>query len=161
MMLLHTEKDRNRKYFNYYYIAPFLQKHPIILISLSLILGQGLLFTAKIIEVCWIKITSLLKGIWMHYCYASDLLPRTKIYPQRQRRTGRSIRVSFVKLPVCWRVTFLITIGPHKKIWCADGRHHFNRLVSVEAAATTLWMDSWLIRELAGKLCLALFPDLP
>lgn len=51
-MLLYTEKDRNRKYFNYYYIAPFLQKHPIILTSVSLILGQGLLFTAKIREVC-------------------------------------------------------------------------------------------------------------
>lgn len=52
MMHLHTEKDRNRKYFNYYYIAHFHQKHPIILFSVSLILGQGLLFTAKIIEVC-------------------------------------------------------------------------------------------------------------
>lgn len=159
-MLLHLEKDRNRKYFNYY-IAPFFQKHPIIFISISLILGQGLLFTAKIIAVCWIKITSLLKGIWMHYCYASDLLPRTKIHTQRQRRTGCSIKVSFVKFPVCWRLKFVSTIGPCKKFWCADGRHHFNRPVSVEAAATILRMDSWLIRELIGKLCFALFPDLP
>lgn len=52
MILLHKDKDRNRKYFNYYYIAYFLLKHSIILISVSLILGQGLLFTAKIIEVC-------------------------------------------------------------------------------------------------------------
>lgn len=51
-MLLHKEKDRNSKYFNYYDIGPFLLKHPIILISVSLILGQVLLFTAKIIGVC-------------------------------------------------------------------------------------------------------------
>lgn len=51
-MLLHMAKDRNRKQFNYYHITPFFQKQPMIFISGSLLLGQGLLSTAKIIVVC-------------------------------------------------------------------------------------------------------------
>jgi len=51
-MLLHTEKDRNRKYFNYCYIPHFFQKEPIIFISGSLLFSESLLSSAKIIVVC-------------------------------------------------------------------------------------------------------------